>query len=142
MRISVGFCLGLALLAGACGGSSDRREYKLQGQILTVAADHKEANIKHEDIPGFMAAMTMPYKVRDADEFAPLAPGDLINATLVVVSNDAYLKDVKKVGDAPLVSDTSSDMFSRPIDVARHGLIYAGAQKNMGAAGVTVVIVR
>jgi phosphoserine aminotransferase len=44
--------------------------------------------------------------------------------------------------DVPLVSDTSSDMFSRPLDVARHGLIYAGAQKNMGPAGVTVVIVR
>ena len=46
------------------------------------------------------------------------------------------------VGDAPLVNDTSSDMFSRPIDVAKHAIIYAGAQKNMGPAGVTVVIVR
>jgi phosphoserine aminotransferase len=46
------------------------------------------------------------------------------------------------VGDVPLVSDTSSDMFSRPIDVAQHALIYAGAQKNMGAAGVTLVIIR
>ena len=46
------------------------------------------------------------------------------------------------VGDIPLVSDTSSDMFSRPIDVARHALIYAGAQKNMGPAGVTVVLIR
>ena len=46
------------------------------------------------------------------------------------------------VGTVPLVSDTSSDMFSRPIDVGRHALIYAGAQKNMGPAGVTVVIIR
>jgi phosphoserine aminotransferase len=45
-------------------------------------------------------------------------------------------------GDAALVSDTSSDMFSRPIDVSRHALIYSGAQKNMGPAGVTVVIIR
>jgi phosphoserine aminotransferase len=51
-------------------------------------------------------------------------------------------KDLPAVGDLPLVSDTSSDMFSRPIDVARHALIYAGAQKNMGPAGVTVVIIR
>ena len=49
---------------------------------------------------------------------------------------------VPAVGDAPLVSDTSSDMFSRPLDVSRHALIYAGAQKNMGPAGVTVVIIR
>ena len=51
-------------------------------------------------------------------------------------------KDLPSVGDAPLVSDTSSDMFSRPIDVTKHALIYSGAQKNMGPAGVTVLIVR
>src|SRR5918996_3742858 len=51
-------------------------------------------------------------------------------------------KALPDVGDIPLVSDTSSDMFSRPIDIARHALIYAGAQKNMGPAGVTVVIIR
>lgn len=51
-------------------------------------------------------------------------------------------KRLPAIGDAPLVSDTSSDMFSRPVDVARHALIYAGAQKNLGPAGVTLVIVR
>jgi phosphoserine aminotransferase len=51
-------------------------------------------------------------------------------------------KELPDVGDVPLVNDTSSDMFSRPIDIAKHGLIYAGAQKNMGPAGVTVVIIR
>jgi phosphoserine aminotransferase len=45
-------------------------------------------------------------------------------------------------GGAPLVSDTSSDMFSRPIDVSKHGVIYAGAQKNLGPSGVTLVIIR
>jgi phosphoserine aminotransferase len=51
-------------------------------------------------------------------------------------------KTLPDTGGAPLVNDTSSDMFSRPIDIARHGLIYAGAQKNMGPAGLTIVIVR
>ena len=46
------------------------------------------------------------------------------------------------LGAAPVVADTSSHMFSRPIDVAKYGLIYAGAQKNMGPAGVTLVIIR
>jgi phosphoserine aminotransferase len=45
-------------------------------------------------------------------------------------------------GDVPLVADMSSDILSRPIDVSRYGLIYAGAQKNMGPSGVTIVIVR
>ena len=42
----------------------------------------------------------------------------------------------------PLVADMSSDILSRPIDVAKYGIIYAGAQKNLGPAGVTVVIIR
>lgn len=98
------FWLGLALLVSACGGGAPEsgREYTLQGQVLSVSADHKEANIKHEEIKGFMAAMTMPYHVKDAAEFEALVPGDLINATLVVTSNDAYLKSVKQVGNAPL----------------------------------------
>src|SRR5437870_4656869 len=52
------------------------------------------------------------------------------------------VKTLPSIGDVPLVSDTSSDMLSRPLDVTRHALIYSGAQKNMGPAGVTVVIVR
>ena len=51
-------------------------------------------------------------------------------------------KSLPDVGEAPLVSDASSDIFSRPIDIGRHGLIYAGAQKNLGPAGVTLVIIR
>jgi len=46
------------------------------------------------------------------------------------------------VGDVPLVADMSSDILSRPVDVSRFGLIYAGAQKNIGPAGLTLVIVR
>jgi phosphoserine aminotransferase len=51
-------------------------------------------------------------------------------------------REEPKVGAVPLVADTSSDMFSRPIDVSRYGLIYAGAQKNLGPSGVTLVIIR
>ena len=44
-------------------------------------------------------------------------------------------------GDIPIVADHSSDIFSAPIDVSKYGLIYACAQKNVGIAGVTIVIV-
>lgn len=100
MRTCIGFCLALALLVVACG-RSDRREYRLQGQVLSVAAERKEATIKHEDIKGFMPAVTMPYKVRD-ESLPSLGPGDLITATLVMIRNDAYLENVKKVGHAPV----------------------------------------
>jgi len=46
------------------------------------------------------------------------------------------------IGDAPLVCDMSSNILSRPVDVSKYGLIYAGAQKNIGPAGLTIVIVR
>ncbi len=49
---------------------------------------------------------------------------------------------VPDTGDVPLIADMSSTILSRPIDVSRFGVIYAGAQKNIGPAGVTVVIVR
>jgi phosphoserine aminotransferase len=45
-------------------------------------------------------------------------------------------------GDVPLVADMSSNILSRPVDVAKYGLIYGGAQKNIGPAGLTIVIVR
>lgn len=49
---------------------------------------------------------------------------------------------VPQTGDVPLVADMSSMILSEPIDVSQYGLIYAGAQKNLGQAGITVVIIR
>jgi phosphoserine aminotransferase len=49
---------------------------------------------------------------------------------------------IPETGEVPLVADMSSTILSRPVDVSRYGLIYAGAQKNIGPAGLTVVIVR
>jgi phosphoserine aminotransferase len=46
------------------------------------------------------------------------------------------------VGDGPLVNDASSDIFSGPTDISRYGLVYAGAQKNLGPSGVVLVIIR
>ncbi len=51
-------------------------------------------------------------------------------------------KTLPDTGDAPLVADASSDILSGPIDISRFGLIYAGAQKNLGPSGVTLVIIR
>jgi phosphoserine aminotransferase len=51
-------------------------------------------------------------------------------------------KDEPQVGDVPLICDASSNIMSRPVGVSKYALIYAGAQKNLGPSGVTVVIVR
>jgi len=81
-------------------------------------------------------------RIPRADECA-LTPG----AAYVHITSNNTIEGTQwatepEVGGAPLVSDASSDIFSRPIDVSKYGLIYAGAQKNLGPSGVTLVIVR
>jgi protein SCO1/2 len=103
MRAQIAFCLFVALTAAACGSkSSNRPTYKVEGQVLAVSPDHQQATVKHEEIKGFMMAMTMPYRVKDPQLLNGIAPGDLINATLVVDPDGAYFSTVKKVGEAPL----------------------------------------
>ncbi|MDR1543119.1 MAG: 3-phosphoserine/phosphohydroxythreonine transaminase [Prevotellaceae bacterium] len=62
----------------------------------------------------------------------------------ITTNNTIYGTEIKEDFDCPimLVADMSSDIMSRPIDVAKYGLIYGGAQKNVGPAGVTFVIIR
>jgi phosphoserine aminotransferase len=57
-------------------------------------------------------------------------------------ANGVQFHAIPESGDLPLVADMTSDFLSRPVDVQRYGLIYAGAQKNIGPAGLTIVIVR
>lgn len=67
-------------------------------------------------------------------------------AYLHITSNETIggiqYKSFPQTGQVPLIADMSSDILSRPIDVSQFGLIYAGAQKNLGPSGVTVVIMR
>ncbi|MGH8444455.1 MAG: 3-phosphoserine/phosphohydroxythreonine transaminase [Solimonas sp.] len=69
------------------------------------------------------------------------------DAAYVHVTSNETIHGVEFAGDpdtgaVPLVADMSSDILSRPFDVSKYGLIYAGAQKNIGPSGVTIVIVR
>ena len=107
MRIHIAFSILTVLAVAACGSPPAPHTYTLQGQVLAVAPDHQQATIKHEEIKGFMAAMTMAYKMKDPQQLNGIGPGDLINATLVVETNGAFVTDVKKVGEAPLEKATT-----------------------------------
>lgn len=98
------------LLATACTRQSpERREFQLKGQILSLGRDlpngWREVTVKHEDIAGFMPAMTMPYYVHDRKQLDGVAPGDLVSATLVVIGSEPYLDRVRKTGHAELPAD-------------------------------------
>ncbi len=94
--------LFLTLLAAGVASCSPGRQYELRGQVLAVDRGRQEITVKHEDIRGFMPGMTMPFRVKDRGELEARSPGELIQATLVVTGNDAYLQRIRKTGDAPL----------------------------------------
>jgi protein SCO1 len=96
------FALAAAVLLAACSPKSNQRTYNVHGQVVAVTPDRQEATVKHGEITGLMPAMTMPYKVKERSELDAVKPGDMIDATLVIVENDAFLTGVKRVGEAPL----------------------------------------
>jgi protein SCO1/2 len=102
MRSHLLSSLAIALIAGGCAQRQPQNTYRLQGQVLSIEAPRKTLTIKHSEIKGLMPAMTMPYTVKDDRLLNGLTPGDLVDATLVIVSNDAYLTAITKTGQAPL----------------------------------------
>ena len=87
--------LGGAVLIAACQPGAKR--YQLRGQVLDKNPATNEITVNHEAIPGFMSAMTMPYKVKDSAVVQEVEPGDKIAAEVVVAKNgnDYWLEDVR-----------------------------------------------
>lgn len=93
----------LALLLSACRSQPpSARHYQLSGQVLAVRTELREILIKHEDIPGFMPGMMMPFKVRDEQLLSGRQPGELVTATLLVEDTEAWLTAIDTIGQAPL----------------------------------------
>lgn len=88
--------------AAACSRPPEPRQYELTGQVLAVRPERNEVVIQHQDIEGFMPAMTMPFKVRDKALLEGRQAGDLVTATLVVEEADAYLSGLTRTGHAPV----------------------------------------
>src|SRR6185503_7360465 len=93
--------VGAFLLATVAACGSDR-SYPLSGQILAVDAGRKTVTIRHQAIPGFMAAMTMPFNVRDDRLLVGRTAGDLITATLVVTATESYVSSITVTGHSPV----------------------------------------
>lgn len=101
------------------------KEAQIQGKNIRVAASSEDRNFCY-----------IPKDIH----FTP-------DATYAHITSNNTIKGTQwaefpQTGEVPLIADMSSDIFSRPFDVERFGLIYAGAQKNMGPAGVCLVVIR
>ena len=95
-------CRVVALLAvlAAAASCSSAKTYEMRGQILAVNRDKMEILVKHEEIPGLMAAMTMPWKVQTANMLDNLGPGDLITSEIIVDNNQGVITKITKLGTA------------------------------------------
>ncbi len=90
-----------AALLACLSSCANTREYELRGQVVAVDREKNELTVKHEDIRGFMPAMTMPFAVSDAALMRGREPGELIRATLVVGDRSAHLTNIERTGFAP-----------------------------------------
>ena len=88
------------------GAGCSRRRYPLQGEVVAKSVATGEITVRHGDIPGFMDAMTMPYRVKNPAILQELEPGDKIAADVVIGSDrsDYWLEDVRITDESGRVS--------------------------------------
>jgi protein SCO1/2 len=104
-----------AASATATGGSSAAetpREYSVRGVVRRVEPERRSVVVKHEEIPGFMPAMTMPFDVKEPKELNGLKPGDQISFRMLVTTNDGWIDRIQVVG-----SDTNAVATPPPVRI-------------------------
>jgi protein SCO1/2 len=98
-RISAALCLTLAI--AGCDRSptaeSSARSYQVRGIVRGFAPDRSTVSIQHEDIPGFMPSMVMPFSPKDPKEIADLKLGDAVSFRMTATEKDLFLDQVKKI---------------------------------------------
>lgn len=104
----------MLLLAAGCRKSSDaplpiytyanlstnetEQVFQVKGVVLEARPHEKSVTIKHEEVPGYMPSMTMPFDVRDTNELAGLEPGDPVSFRLIVRNTDGWIDRIRKIG--------------------------------------------
>jgi Cu/Ag efflux protein CusF len=114
--IAIIFALGLlaacgpshsAKQTGAKAENGNAKRYQLTGRVVSVDNATQSINVDGDEIPGFMAAMTMPYQVKDAAALEQLSPGDRIKAEIVVGNEGANLENISLTQKAPSPNPTN-----------------------------------
>jgi protein SCO1/2 len=82
---------------GAGAPPSEARTFTVQGTVREVRPDRRSARIRHEAIPGYMAAMTMPFEVRDPQVLAGVGPGDTVQFRLQVTETEGWIDELRVI---------------------------------------------
>jgi protein SCO1 len=112
IKPSACLCFLAGLLAAGCKPNSvalanppaTNQTYAVRGVIQQIPPGRRHVTIKHEKIPGYMAAMTMDFSVRDTNTLAGFAAGDEITFTLVVTVDDDWIENLRRTGKVGGVS--------------------------------------
>ena len=97
-------------------------EYTVRGVVRQLNPGGASLVVKHEEVPGFMPAMTMPFDVRDTNELTRIKPGDLIQFRMLITTNDGWIDRIQVLGTATNTSaDHSPIRFATSVPVLNAG---------------------
>ncbi len=82
----------------AAAASTNQQIYQVKGTVIEVLPKEKTVRIKHEEIPGYMPAMTMPFDVKDTNELAGLEAGDSVSFRMIVTPAEGWIDHLRKLG--------------------------------------------
>ena len=138
LRAKLFFCAAVVLLAGAAISCRENTQTAVPARVPVIATnqvatnlqtffvrgvveelmpDGKTAVVKHEAIPNYMEAMTMPLEVKEPKELAGLQPGDVIFFRMLVTKDDAWIDRVTKIGKAATAAEKPQTTFRRVREV-------------------------
>jgi protein SCO1 len=107
--------------APAASGTNHQM-FQVKGVVLEVKPADKSVKIKHEEVPGYMPAMTMPFDVRDTNVLAGIEPGDPVSFRLIVTDTEGWIDQIKKIGPKTnLLPMTGQFRFVREVEPLKPG---------------------
>lgn len=132
-------CLGLIILPGftnpkAAGTPANVQTFDAAGVVMALPSDRKTVVIRHGAISNYMAAMTMPFPVKQANELAALHAGDNITFRLHVTENESWIDGIKKTGNTDLSPPTEKPVVETGPVHSRHPLLDYKFTNELGQA--------
>ncbi len=107
------FCvLNLVLFSFVATAQTNQEIHPATGVITEIAPAEKKVTIKHDAIPGYMGAMTMPFEVKDTNELAGLTRGDVVTFRVVIAGNEGWIDQIRKTGQTTNLPVTSGPFRS------------------------------
>src|SRR5712664_1211247 len=125
--ITLFFALSLIILGSGCKPrrSANEKRYDLKGKVVAVNKSERTATIAHEDIKGYMPAMTMPFKIKNDADLEMLKPGDQVTGALVVDDVESWV-EITAIVEGPATDLQTVDVPGEPrpgTDVPDFGLV-------------------